>query len=308
MSGIGRPSFDAIIPADTINDAAQTVTVRNPGLRPQYSDNYDATLEYYFEPAGSVSVSAFRKQIRDFQFTDTSQLVQPGNDNGFDGQYVGYRISTTRNGGSATYRGLELAYQQQFTFLPGFWRGFGLYANYTRLLTRGDYGGAAVTTNVAGFVPKTGNLALTYLGYGWNLRVNAVWRSEYLVTNSTNIAALVYQEPKLQLNFKSRYNLTRNTADFGGSLRQVLEALEEQVVVLRLLDAQQQAGKVTVRIGHETEAEQMVGTSVVTTAYGRSGTVYGGMGVLGPTRMDYPGTIANVAAVAMYIGEVLGSR
>ena len=47
-------------------------------------------------------------------------------------------------------------------------------------------------------------------------------------------------------------NLTRNTADFGGSLRSVLEALEEQVVVLRLLAAQQEAGKVTVRIGHET--------------------------------------------------------
>lgn len=103
-------------------------------------------------------------------------------------------------------------------------------------------------------------------------------------------------------------NLTRNTADFGGSLRSVLEALEEQVVVLRLLAAQQEAGKVTVRIGHETEAEQMVGTSVVTTTYGSSGTVFGGMGVLGPTRMDYPGTIANVAAVAMYIGEVLGNR
>ncbi|KUI38348.1 heat-inducible transcriptional repressor HrcA [Mycobacterium sp. GA-2829] len=103
-------------------------------------------------------------------------------------------------------------------------------------------------------------------------------------------------------------NLTRNTADFGGSLRSVLEALEEQVVVLRLLAAQQEAGKVTVRIGHETEAEQMAGTSVVTTAYGSSGKVYGGMGVVGPTRMDYPGTIANVAAVALYIGEVLGSR
>ncbi|MDT5114572.1 MAG: heat-inducible transcriptional repressor, partial [Mycobacterium sp.] len=47
-------------------------------------------------------------------------------------------------------------------------------------------------------------------------------------------------------------NLTRNAADFGGSLRSILEALEEQVVVLRLLAAQQQAGKVTVRIGHET--------------------------------------------------------
>ena len=103
-------------------------------------------------------------------------------------------------------------------------------------------------------------------------------------------------------------NLTRNTADFGGSLRSVLEALEEQVVVLRLLAAQQEAGKVTVRIGHETEAEEMAGTSVVSTAYGSMGKVYGGMGVLGPTRMDYPGTIANVAAVALYIGEVLGSR
>lgn len=103
-------------------------------------------------------------------------------------------------------------------------------------------------------------------------------------------------------------NLTRNTADFGGSLRSILEALEEQVVVLRLLAAQQEAGKVTVRIGHETEAEEMVGTSVVSTAYGSLGTVYGGMGVLGPTRMDYPGTIANVAAVALYIGEVLGAR
>ncbi len=103
-------------------------------------------------------------------------------------------------------------------------------------------------------------------------------------------------------------NLTRNTADFGGSLRSVLEALEEQVVVLRLMAAQQDAGKVTVRIGHETEAEQMAGTSVVTTTYGSAGTVYGGMGVVGPTRMDYPGTMANVAAVAMYIGEVLGNR
>ncbi len=103
-------------------------------------------------------------------------------------------------------------------------------------------------------------------------------------------------------------NLTRNTADFGGSLRSVLEALEEQVVVLRLLAAQEEAGKVTVRIGHETAAEQMAGTSVVSTTYGSSGKVFGGMGVVGPTRMDYPGTIANVAAVALYIGEVLGAR
>ena len=131
---------------------------------------------------------------------------------------------------------------------------------------------------------------------------NAVGRSATVLLES------LVEHPEERLLMGGAANLTRNTADFGGSLRSVLEALEEQVVVLRLLAAQQEAGKVTVRIGHETEAEQMVGTSVVTTTYGSSGTVFGGMGVVGPTRMDYPGTMANVAAVAMYIGEVLGNR
>ncbi|MFM9035428.1 MAG: heat-inducible transcriptional repressor HrcA [Mycobacterium sp.] len=131
---------------------------------------------------------------------------------------------------------------------------------------------------------------------------NAVGRSATVLLES------LVEHPEERLLMGGTANLTRNTADFGGSLRSVLEALEEQVVVLRLLAAQQEAGKVTVRIGHETEAEQMVGTSVVTTTYGSAGTVYGGMGVVGPTRMDYPGTMANVAAVALYIGEVLGNR
>lgn len=126
--------------------------------------------------------------------------------------------------------------------------------------------------------------------------------------SATVLLESLVEHPEERLLMGGTANLTRNTADFGGSLRPVLEALEEQVVVLRLLAAQQEAGKVTVRIGHETEAEQMAGTSVITTTYGSSDIVYGGMGVLGPTRMDYPGTIANVAAVATYIGEVLGNR
>lgn len=131
---------------------------------------------------------------------------------------------------------------------------------------------------------------------------NAVGRSATVLLES------LVEHTEERLVMGGTANLTRNTADFGGSLRSVLEALEEQVVVLRLLAVQQEAGKVTVRIGHETEAQEMAGTSVVTTGYGSSGTVFGGMGVVGPTRMDYPGTIANVAAVAMYIGEVLGNR
>jgi heat-inducible transcriptional repressor len=133
-------------------------------------------------------------------------------------------------------------------------------------------------------------------------------RANVVAVLSTVLEALV-EHPEERVVLAGRANLARTAAlDFPGTIRPVLEALEEQVVVLRLLAAQQEAGKVTVRIGHETEAEEMASTSVVSTAYGSSGKVYGGMGVLGPTRMDYPGTIANVAAVALYIGEVLGSR
>jgi iron complex outermembrane recepter protein len=213
-SGIGRPSFDSLIPLDTVNEVAQTVNIRNAALRPQYSDNFDATAEYYFEPVGSLSASVFSKQVRDFQFTDNSQLVGSGADNGFDGQYVGYRITTMRNGGSARYRGFELAYQQQFTFLPGFWRGFGFAANYTQLSTKGDYGGTVATTQVAGFIPKAGNVALSYLGYGWNVRFNAVWRDTYLVGISANPALLRYQEPKVQLNVKTKYTFTPRLSVF----------------------------------------------------------------------------------------------
>ncbi|UEA58553.1 heat-inducible transcriptional repressor HrcA [Gordonia otitidis] len=106
-------------------------------------------------------------------------------------------------------------------------------------------------------------------------------------------------------------NLARSAADFAvlnGGMDTVLEALEEQVVVLKLLATTQRMGRVTVQIGEETQAENLRGTSVVSTGYGASGTIFGSVGVVGPTRMDYPGTIASVAAVAKYVGEVLSER
>jgi heat-inducible transcriptional repressor len=86
----------------------------------------------------------------------------------------------------------------------------------------------------------------------------------------------------------------------------VLEALEEQVVLLRLMN-DAQAEVVTVRIGGEMEAELLQSTSIVSAGYGsvRSGAALAGLGILGPTRMDYPGTIAAVRAVARYVGQVV---
>jgi len=102
-------------------------------------------------------------------------------------------------------------------------------------------------------------------------------------------------------------NLTRGgILDFQGSLRPILEALEEEVVLLKLIGSSEPESRVTrVLIGDENEFEHLRGASVVSTGYGPGSTVVGGMGVLGPTRMDYPGNIATVSAVARYVGEIL---
>jgi heat-inducible transcriptional repressor len=91
--------------------------------------------------------------------------------------------------------------------------------------------------------------------------------------------------------------------DFSNGLRDVLEALEEQVVLMRLLGESASPSALTVRIGAETGLE---GTSVVSAAYGAGGQPVAKLGVLGPTRMDYPGTMGAVRAVARYVGRILG--
>jgi heat-inducible transcriptional repressor len=130
---------------------------------------------------------------------------------------------------------------------------------------------------------------------------------DVLTAVSTVLIQTLVEHPEERLVLGGTGNLTRSSADFPGSLRQVLEALEEQVVVLKLLATAQDPGTVTVRIGEENEAEDLRSTSVISIGYG-PGTVVGGMGVVGPTRMDYPGSIAAVHAVARYVGEILAGR
>jgi heat-inducible transcriptional repressor len=97
-------------------------------------------------------------------------------------------------------------------------------------------------------------------------------------------------------------NLT--SGDFSRGLREVLEALEEQVVLMRLLGESGDAA-VTVRIGSENEYQGLRSTSMVTTSYGAGEQALARLGVLGPTRMDYPTAMGAVRAVARYVGQIL---
>jgi len=100
-------------------------------------------------------------------------------------------------------------------------------------------------------------------------------------------------------------NLTRFSDQFETTVKPVLEALEEQVVLLRLLDEVSASDDVTVRIGHENPYESLQATSVVASAYGSVPEAWATLGIVGPTRMDYPSTMAAVRAVARYVGRFL---
>lgn len=91
----------------------------------------------------------------------------------------------------------------------------------------------------------------------------------------------------------------------SGGLQDVIDALEQQVVVLKLLAGAQELERVSVRIGRENEDEELSSASIVTTAYGAGDAALGGLGVVGPTHMDYPGTMQKVATVARYISRTL---
>ncbi len=98
-------------------------------------------------------------------------------------------------------------------------------------------------------------------------------------------------------------NLT--PADFSQGLHEVLEALEEQVVLMHLLGEIGDRQAVTVRIGAENEVQGLRSTSLVAAGYGAGDQALARLGVLGPTRMDYPTAMGAVRAVARYVGQIL---
>ncbi len=116
---------------------------------------------------------------------------------------------------------------------------------------------------------------------------------------------MVTSETSSRLLVGGMANLSRYGTEFETAVKPVLEALEEQVVLLKLLGEATTADAVTVRIGQENPYKELQSSSVVASGYGSHRDTFATLGVLGPTRMDYPSTMASVRAVARYVGRFL---
>jgi heat-inducible transcriptional repressor len=104
-------------------------------------------------------------------------------------------------------------------------------------------------------------------------------------------------------------NLVRTEDDFDGSIFPVLEAIEEQVTLLKLFgEVDGDHHGVAVTIGRENAEFGLGQTSVLSSGYTSSGGGIARLGVLGPTRMDYSNNMAAVRAVARYLTRLLGDE
>jgi len=227
-TNIGRPDIGNLIARTTANPDNFTVSANNPSLKPQTSDNFDLSVEYYFRPAGVLSAGVFLKELKNFIFTQTGATVGNGPDNGFNGDYAGYILTTKVNGGSAKIKGFEFNFSQQFTFLPGWLAGFGAFANYTKLDAEGNYNtgnSIAVQPNaeVAGFNPQLANLGVSYIRNKITVRVQFSHRDRYLITYSPTESAKTYARKRNTVDLKTGYQLSK-TFDVYLNVDNVLNA------------------------------------------------------------------------------------
>ncbi len=190
----------------SVGDVVWTGNGGNPALQPMESIQWDASLEWYFAPVGSLTASIFYKDLKNFFIegalprtftnpsTGTTQTVE---------------FTTTRNGEEGKLQGIELAYQQFYDMLPEPFDGFGIQANYTYIDSEGipNFSGSGIATEadpednptpqpgleafdpaalsglpLRGQSEHTANLVAMYEKGDWSARLAYNWRSKYLVT------------------------------------------------------------------------------------------------------------------------------
>ena len=202
---ISRPPVPNLIPTVTENLDTNTISTGNPELKPYHTNNFEVSVEKYFEPVGLFSVGVFLKEITDY-FRSFSTTVGPEGLDG-SGMYAGYTHSTSRNIGNARIRGVEASYQQQFSFLPGVFKGLGAFANFTYLEAQGNFGTAVTTSRLANLAPRSGNGGINFRYRGLDLRFLANWTAEKY--KSTIAGIDVYNEERLMLDVKMQYSFNR---------------------------------------------------------------------------------------------------
>jgi TonB-dependent receptor len=190
---IARPRYYDLAPYFNVNPGDQELSTGNTSLEPVRANNFDVIAEQYFKSVGIISIGMFHKTIdrffyryRDDNFTtDKFASLFTGVQNPI-AQGDNWSFTQPRNGRSANLTGFEVAVQRQLDFLPGFWKGFGVYLNYTFTSSKaeGIYNedGLLIRENVKlpGAAPHIFNASLSYETKKLVVRLSANYTSSYV--------------------------------------------------------------------------------------------------------------------------------
>jgi TonB-dependent receptor len=135
--GIARPNFSDLPPFQLISQSTtggrNSVTEGNPNLKTTHANDFDLLFEHYLKTVGVIQGGWFYKALTDpiFQL----QTPIPSTAQNFPGFFLKQQI----NGPSAHIQGVEFAWQQHLTFLPGLLNGMGVSANYSYTTSRASF-------------------------------------------------------------------------------------------------------------------------------------------------------------------------
>lgn len=192
-NALARPRYYDLVPYFNVNPADLVLSAGNPSLEPVRSMNLDFMAENYFKSVGILSGGLFYKKLDNFFYTYIDNnftegkfaAVFPSVTNPI-GAGENWDFSQRRNGNGANVWGAEFALQRQFDFLGGFWKGFGIYLNYTYTHSTADgiYDGSGnlVRNNVKlpGAAPHIFNTSLSYENTKFVARVSGNFTSSYV--------------------------------------------------------------------------------------------------------------------------------
>ncbi|WNO53558.1 TonB-dependent receptor [Stakelama saccharophila] len=215
-----RPNFGDLNPGlnyvvSTNPNVINSGSAGNPDLRPQVSDSYDATLEYYWN-GGFAAVAGFYRTIEDRVVGDPQRET-------IDGQE--YNINRPRNIGSVKLKGVEVSGQTFFNFLPGALSGLGVFGNFTYIDSKIGGDDPLAGYPLLGVSKYNFNSGLLYDHSGISGRLVYTYRSKYAEGNSTGTntlrpdpVVLSYVRSGGRLDFSVGYDITKAIrVDVGGT-------------------------------------------------------------------------------------------
>ena len=198
---INRPPLSNLGGVYVFNESALTVNVPNPNLLPERGKNYTGRLGYYFEPVGSLAVTASQREITDSVTTTEYPASEFGYEN--DPTYSTYRfISSGNRPGVTRFRNLTVEYSQALSFLPGVLSGLNISGSYTRTY-------ASVLR--AGLVPHMLGGALSYRHKSFALGVSAKYTDD---TPFSTTGRINYRRQRTLYDLNGSFQLSAKTGVF----------------------------------------------------------------------------------------------